>query len=206
MITAIGCAHAVPRACNCKEESVMREVRWVSEEEGGVEHLAFDARPDGFYIESVIVGQCDGTRYGLFYSVHCDPQWRTLHAYLKVTGGATLELTGDGAGNWHDGHGLALTQLAGCIDIDITATPFTNTLPIRRLQLSRGARQTIPVAYISAPDLQVERVEQAYTCVEPNVEYRYEGITTHFAANLPVDADGLVIDYPTLFTRLPPVV
>jgi uncharacterized protein len=120
--------------------------------------------------------------------------------------GAELELRGDGAGNWHDGNGLILPTLAGCIDIDIAATPSTNTLPIRRLKLARGERQPISVVYVSTPDLEVTRVEQAYTCIEPDVEYRYEGIFRDFAANMKIDDDGLVIDYPTLFRRLAPAV
>jgi hypothetical protein len=47
-----------------------------------------------------------------------------------------------------------------------------------------------------------KRVEQAYTCIEPDRLYRYEGITTQYTADLPVDGDGLVIDYPGLFRRL----
>ena len=184
----------------------MREVRWTPEEGEGVEHLAFDARADGFYAESVLVGERDGRAYGLMYRVKCDPQWRTLHAWLKVTGGPELELHGDGEGNWRDGHGLVLPSLAGCIDIDIAATPYTNTLPIRRLQLAKSAREPIAVVFISTPDLQVSRVEQAYTCVEPDSDYRYEGIHTGFAAELKVDEDGLVIDYPTMFTRTLPSV
>ncbi|MFP4903215.1 putative glycolipid-binding domain-containing protein, partial [Paraburkholderia sp. BR14261] len=39
---------------------------------------------------------------------------------------------------------------------------------------------------------------------ERDREYRYEGIIRDFTANLRVDEDGLVIDYPTLFRRLPP--
>jgi hypothetical protein len=35
-----------------------------------------------------------------------------------------------------------------------------------------------------------------------NREYRYEGIFRNFTANMKVDVDGFVIDYPTLFTRL----
>lgn len=183
----------------------MREVRWSSEEGGGVEHLAFDARIDGYYVESVLTGERNGVPYGLFYRIRTDLKWRTLHAWLKVMGGAELELNGDGEGNWHDGHGLVLTALNGCIDIDIAATPFTNTLPIRRLQLAQGAREIIPMAFISTPDLQISRVEQAYSCIEPDAEYRYEGIDTGFAAELKVDADGLVVDYPTMFTRTLPL-
>ncbi|CAD6550097.1 hypothetical protein LMG28727_05093 [Paraburkholderia kirstenboschensis] len=181
----------------------MRELRWASQEGDGVEHLSFDARDDGFEVESVVVGQRYGKAYGLHYKVRCDAQWRTRYAWLKIVAGGELELHGDGEGNWRDGHGLLLSAIEGCIDIDIAATPFTNTLPIRRLQLTQGERRPIQVAYISTPDLQVTRVEQAYSCVELNLEYRYEGIFRDFTANMKVDNDGLVIDYPTLFTRLP---
>jgi len=181
----------------------MRELRWASEEGDGIEHLAFETGEDGFAVESAVVGQRYGKAYGLHYVVRCDAQWRTRYAWLKIVGGGELELHGDGAGNWRDGHGLVLSAIEGCIDIDIAATPFTNTLPIRRLQLAEGERQPISVAYISTPDLQVTRVEQAYSCVEVNREYRYEGIFRNFTANLSVDEDGFVIDYPTLFTRLP---
>jgi hypothetical protein len=156
----------------------MREMRWASEEGEGLEHLVFDARDDGFVVESVVVGQRYGKAYGLHYAVRCDARWRTRYARLKIVGGGEL-------------------------DIDIAATPYTNTLPIRRLQLAEGERRPIEVVYISTPDLQVTRVEQAYTCIELNREYRYEGIFREFTANLRVDSDGLVIDYPTLFTRLP---
>jgi hypothetical protein len=181
----------------------MRELRWASEEGDGLEHLAFEANEDGFAVESVLVGQRDGNAYGLHYKVRCDAQWHTRYAWLKIIGGGELKLHGDGAGHWHDGHGLVLSGIEGCIDIDIAATPFTNTLPIRRLQLAEGERQPISVAYISTPDLKVTRAEQAYSCIGLNHEYRYESIFHHFTANLTVDEDGLVIDYPTLFTRLP---
>ncbi|SDH89733.1 putative glycolipid-binding domain-containing protein [Paraburkholderia phenazinium] len=181
----------------------MREVRWESEEGDGIEHLAFDARGDGFFVESVVVGQRYGRSYGLYYKLHCDPRWRVTYAYLRIMGGGDLELRGDGEGHWHDGNGQVIVAIDGCIDIDIAATPFTNTLPIRRLQLAEGERRPIAVAYISTPDLQVTRVEQAYSCIELKREYRYEGIFRNFSANMKVDEDGLVIDYPTLFTRLP---
>ncbi|NPT36819.1 putative glycolipid-binding domain-containing protein [Paraburkholderia xenovorans] len=181
----------------------MRELRWVSEEGDGIEHLAFDSHEDGFAAESVVVGQRYGKPYGLHYKVRCDAQWRTRYAWLKVVGGGELELHGDGEGHWRDGHGLVLSAIEGCIDIDIAATPFTNTLPIRRLQLAEGEHRPISAAYISTPDLQVTRAGQAYSCIALHREYRYEGIFRDFTADLKVDEDGLVIDYPTLFTRLP---
>ena len=78
------------------------------------------------------------------YRVECDAHWHVTHAVLKVMGGGTLELRGDGAGHWRDGSGRALPELDGCIDIDIAATPFTNSLPIGRLgsRAVSGGRST----------------------------------------------------------------
>jgi hypothetical protein len=171
----------------------MREVRWASEEGDGVEHLVFEAGDEGFFVESAVVGQRYGKGYGLYYRVRCDPRWHVTYAFLKIMGGGELELHSDGDGHWRDGQGATLGAIDGC----------TNTLPIRRLQLAEGERQPIEVAYISTPDLQVTRVQQAYSCIALNREYRYEGIFRNFSANMTVDEDGLVIDYPTLFTRLP---
>ena len=45
--------------------------------------------------------------------------------------------------------------------------------------------------------------EQRYRCLEQDRLYRYEAVDRSFSANLAVDADGLVADYPGLFTRIP---
>ena len=72
----------------------------------------------------------------------------------------------------------------GCIDVDISAAPFTNTLPIRRLGLMKGERREIRVAYLALPALTVEPADQAYTCIEPQRRYLYEKLFRQFQAEL----------------------
>ena len=45
------------------------------------------------------------------------------------------------------------------------------------------------------------RDEQVYACLEPGRRFRYQAADRAFAAELTVDADGLVEDYPGLFSR-----
>ena len=55
--------------------------------------------------------------------------------------------------------------------------------------------------------MEVTPVRQRYTCLEARPDgglYRYEGFSTGFVADLPVDADGLVLDYPGVFRRVRP--
>jgi hypothetical protein len=69
------------------------------------------------------------------------------------------------------------------------------------LRLDPDERRAIRVVYIALPAMTAEPVEQAYTRLKER-RYRYEGITSQYTAELHVDDDGLVIDYPELFRRV----
>jgi hypothetical protein len=89
--------------------------------------------------------------------------------------------------------------------VDISITPFTNTLPIRRLSLAVGSSTILKVVYIKLPELHVFPFEQRYTCLDVSANggtYRYESLSSGFTADLPVDHDGIVLDYPQIWKRL----
>lgn len=151
---------------------------------------------------------CDGHGhpFQLDYQLQWDSQCRLRQALLQVETATTrygVELQGDGQGNWRDGSGQALHALHGCRDIDIWPTPFTNSLPIRRLNLRVGQREAIRVLFIEAPRLALSAQPQAYTRLDAE-HYRFEALDGNgFSATLQVDAQGLVLDYPGLFRREP---
>ena len=43
---------------------------------------------------------------------------------------------------------------------------------------------------------------QTYTCIEPGRRFLYEAADRSFSAELSIDGDGLVTDYPSLFERM----
>jgi hypothetical protein len=76
--------------------------------------------------------------------------------------------------------------------------------PYRRLGLELGEVADVNVAYIRVPELLVGAERQRYGYLEEQADgglYRFEALPSGFTAELPVDADGLVIDYPGLFRR-----
>lgn len=184
-----------------------RQLRWTGWDGQGLDHCDVTTGPDGLTLDGVVAGQ-RGSLYGAHYRVRTDAAGATREVWLCYAGGPALKLRADGQGAWTDAlTGAAIPALDGCLDVDIGVTPATNALPIRRLGLAARQSAEIAVAYVPLP-CQIEgafaptRAAQRYTCLDEG-RYRYEGLFRHFTAELPVDADGMVRDYPGYFRRLP---
>ena len=151
---------------------------------------------------SLAVGRLDDSAYRIQYQIVCDATWNVQKVSVRnLLSNQSFALTKAGD-EWLDEQGRAAGSLRGCSDVDIMVTPFTNTLPIRRLNLARGEAKEIAVAYVRVPELSLSRLEQRYTCLEKEKEggvYRYENLDSGFTSDLKVDEDGLVGDYPGLF-------
>lgn len=175
--------------------------RWRDWSGNSTEHLVLKENREGIYAESVIISKSRDNTFAARYEIVCDPEWRVRSVCVELLGeDRKIELTGDGKGNWSDKSGDK-PQLLGAIDVDITATPFTNTLPIRRLKLGTGQSADILTVYIHLPELGITTDTQRYTCLEAGRLYRFESLDSDFARDIEVDADGIVIIYPGLFKR-----
>ncbi len=88
------------------------------------------------------------------------------------------------------------------LDCDLGMCPLTNTMPIRRLgvQTDTAAEHSLTMAWIDMPSLEVIAGPQIYTGIDADY-VRYTSGTRDFTAELTVDEDGLVIDYPQLAER-----
>jgi uncharacterized protein len=186
--------------------SVEREVMWAPWEGPGLEHLRLETRDGGVVANGLVIGLEAGRPFRISYEVRCDGRWRVREVRVATPDSErpALELLADGEGHWKRGGLEPVPELDGCIDVDISATPFTNTLLIHRLGLKPGESEEIILTYVRVPELLVGPERQRYGCLEARTDsglYRFEALPSGFTAELPVDADGLVIDYPGLFRR-----
>ena len=184
-----------------------REVMWVSLDEQAVEHLRLVTTKEGVSADGLIIHLDQAGSFRLRYRIDCDSAWqaRKLELSRLDESANTLVMHSDGKGHWTNNQGESISRLNGCRDIDIHYSPFTNTLAIRRLALRQGETGKIDVAFINVPDMKVSAVQQRYTLLKNTPEgglYRYESLASGFTTELPVDSDGLVIDYPKFFRRI----
>jgi uncharacterized protein len=173
----------------------------------GLEHVITRTDAAGFRADSQLIA---GPPFGpvrVSYQVSCDPDGRVTELTISAAsaaGSRTLTLIASPDGRWR-ADGRPRPDLDGCADVDISLTPLTNTLPIRRLSWSPGTPHDLNVVYVRAPELSVEPVRQRYTLLSRDADcgaarYRYE--SGSFSADLAVDADGYVTDYPGRWRRV----
>ena len=136
----------------------------------------------------------------LDYRVVCDASWRTLAASVAGWLGhraISIELRADGAGRWQL-NDADCPAVAGCLDVDLSFTPATNLLPIRRLALPMGEKAAVRSAWLTFPALTLEPLDQQYRRTHVTT-YAYESNGGSFSTELEVNGDGFVTFYPNLW-------
>ena len=175
----------------------MRVMAWQrSDEERGHSMARVERRPEGWLCHGTEVLAGPSVTQSCGFRVELDAGWatRTVEVWsVSSAGERRLLLTADEDRRWWR-DGVRAPDLDGCIDVDVAATPLTNTFPINRLAgLAVGASATFPVAWVDVPELDATRVDQTY---RRRADRRWEySDARHGAFELSVDEDGLVIDY-----------
>lgn len=140
---------------------------------------------------------------GLRYDVRCAGDWRTTGAEVRGwhrDRAFALQIVRDPSGRWSLG-GAAVDAVAGSLDLDLSFTPATNLLPLRRLDLAVGETAEVRSAWLEWPHVRLTPLVQRYARRSPEW-YDYEADlpgAERFEAKLRVDRDGWVRDYGGLW-------
>ncbi|GLI85920.1 hypothetical protein ANABIO32_36810 [Rossellomorea marisflavi] len=172
-------------------------IRWKNQREE-TEELSLTEKEGCITIESTVHHSAAEIRY----SLELDRSW-TFRKGSILIGDRSLTLHADGSGSWSVGKHGPIEELTGAIDIDISCTPFTNSLPINRMEWVQGRTVSMDVVYMSVPDLTFRKVKQHYTLLRESNgirEFLYQSPT--YESCIFVDREGLVVDYPDLFLRI----
>ncbi len=166
--------------------------------DGGSEVCVLEGAGSGWRLRGTVLTHERKQPIELRYVVTVDSAWATtdVEVLVATAGGHQRELAELGrvwAGTERP------PEYSDCVDVDLSFTPATNTLPIRRLALEIGEEAEIHVAWLVWPELTVQRVLQRYSRL---AEDRYRYTQDEFEAELTVDRQGLVREYEGLWRAI----
>jgi hypothetical protein len=175
------------------------EVRWSTWEGDAQETLDIRWENEG-WTASGVVG-----RERVQYVVRLSATWQLRQFLLfRDMDDPDLWLATDGSARWGEMNGAHRVELDGCYDVALSCTPFTTTLPIRRLPLHVGDSAELAVALVDVETLEVRPVRRRYTRVSER-EWAVTDLSPGAGdspSQLVVDEHGLVIDEPGRFRRV----
>jgi uncharacterized protein len=170
-------------------------------------------------------GSSTAPEYALTYRLVTGPGWVTQRLDVRVDGDGwsrTLGLRRGAEGTWTsrrvesgtDGEAtvsaLEHPELAGALDCDLGLCPVTNTMPVLRAGLIEAARRgeqqraELTVAWVAVPELDVLTATQQYesgaAVAGGGAQIRFQAGS--FVEHIEVDADGLVVSYPSISRRI----
>jgi uncharacterized protein len=163
--------------------------------------------------------------YALTWELVTGPAWVTRQLDVHVDGDGwrrTLSLRRSVDGAWSSRRDDASAEdepvtsafehpeLSAALDCDLALCPLTNTMPVLREDLVEASRRGEPrgaeltMAWVAVPDLKVVSSEQRYhtgvAVAGGGAQIQYEAGS--FREHIEVDADGLVVSYPSIGLRL----
>lgn len=170
------------------------------------EHCSVNYLDSGITIRSEIEGWAENKAVYVEYVLHLDKGWRAMQIEMDFHVSDhqhSYHLKRDEHNNWTDNAGKEYPDLHGCDFVDISLTPFTNSLPVNALHLQEGDSAEFDLVYFDIIANEVRRDRQKYTKM-PGKVYLFENDGSNFSAEITVNDDGFVTDYPQLFEMLKP--
>ena len=143
----------------------------------------------------------DGIPGRIDYRIRCDARWLTQEAEVLGWVGdrkVSFVIERSPSGAWRM-NGREIPGVGGCDDLDLSFTPATNLLAIRRLRLEVGEEGEARAAWLLFPDMDLRPLVQRFRRIDP-ARYGYHS-DNGFDTELEVDGLGFVLEYPPLWTR-----
>jgi hypothetical protein len=200
-----------------------RAVIWAGTDEWRAEYAAVELEANGIRATGTQLGISGGHPYRVDYRLDAGDGFATRRLEVNAQGAGwsrSLDLSRRGSDGWTaeaaaDGGGPdpepggATAELTDALDCDLGLSPLTNLMPIARTRLAeREGSEDFVMAWVSVPDLALIVYPQRYEHVRRHADGRAtvrfvdRGPGAGFVAELELDADGLVIDYPDLARRV----
>ena len=173
---------------------IRREIVWTGIGFPSLDYCRLTKRSPGWQFSGIMVAKLQGKRFGARYELLASETFAIRSCRIEKISPGREKVT---MVEFRDAKwivdGKHRVDLRECTDLDLEASPVTNTIPIRRYNLKLGEHVDLNVAWVRFPSLRVTRLKQSYERIGDG-KYRYRS-ASGFTAIILVDNFGLVKRY-----------
>lgn len=173
----------------------MASILWRRLDRSGHDFCLLQEGRDGWHLSGTAIFSEHQVPCRLDYDVLCDAEWMTLGGTIRGWLGdrsVSIEIIAAPSDGWRL-NGTSVPATRDCVDLDLSFTPSTNLIPVRRLDLRIGSSAPSRAAWLAFPEMELKPLEQTY-CRKDRQSYRYS-VANGYSADLNVDEAGFVTFY-----------
>ncbi|CDQ17840.1 hypothetical protein SAMN05192559_102366 [Halobacillus karajensis] len=177
-----------------------QRVIWGHGDSAGAEHLTLKKLSGHMEVRGTVLLVEQGVPHHLTYDMKLGLDWKTKKIKIYQEGvPEPFIVQAEKQDKWWV-NGSYNENLDGATNIDLTITPFTNTLPINRVSWKTGESRTFKMVYIDVLRREVLPLLQVYTYLGDNEGQRiFQYRCREFETALVVNEQGWVVEYPGVF-------
>ena len=179
--------------------SANRVALWRRLDRPGHDLCRLTSSSKGWRLDGVAVFLDETGPAAIEYSIRCDLIWTTLGGTIRgVFGGREIEHEIARASSGWTLDGRSVPGLGHLVDLDLSFTPATNLIQLRRVPIKLGERIDLPAAWFDLATAELAELPQTYQRRSPR-SYWYEAPSVGYEGLLTLDAGGFVRRYPGLW-------
>ena len=171
------------------------------------EHCNVNFLETGIIVRSEIEGWAGLKAVYAEYILTLNLDWTVREIEIHFTVGVdehSYNFIRHASGHWTDAAGKVFKEFGECLFVDISLTPFTNSLVFKGIKFTENQTEQVSVLYFDVLANEIREDVQRYTQLNAS-KYNFENAAGSFSADIDVDEDGFVTHYPNLFTMLKPL-
>ena len=177
------------------------EIVWSGIRTSSLDYCTVRRENGGWLFAGLLIVKPKANPFAVRYEISTDERFNTRSLNIEKTelGLEKRVKIESRHGSWFV-NGRERRDLNECSDVDMEASPVTNTLPIRRNRLKVGQKVNLAVAWVRFPALEVSTLQQRYERLSAR-KYLYQS-SSGFSAELEVNRFGLVTRYGDIWKEV----
>jgi hypothetical protein len=135
----------------------------------------------------------------LSYSLKCDSRWNTLSARIRgIAGNQHIDYLVSHEGESWTLNGDIVPGLGHLVDLDLSFTPATNLVQLRRVPIPEKEPVQLSVAWLDIDTGKLSELQQTYE-LRAEMQVWYEAPSVGYKGMLVLEPNGFIRRYPNLW-------